>query len=394
MINEQAIEEIRNRVDLRSLAEEAGVIFHGSSGNCPLHAGSDNPTAFHVYEGGKRWHCFTRCPEGKNDGDVIAFYMQWKGVEFRRAVEDLALRVGVSLDGNSSGKTGKPEPKSLKPMAAPVPQPPGEAWQKRAEEFVMYAQGQLSKSSKVRAYLTNERGLNPCTWEAFRLGYNPNDIFDAPENWGLDGKKIWLPRGVVIPGEAFGQHWYVKIRRPMGEEDSLAEYIGPSKEMNDVKFGGPRGGVGTLFGADLWLDFPILMLVEGEWDAMIAWKNAFDFCNLGSLGSATSRADLMDYAALARYAGVIAIYDDDAAGEKARKYWNEVRLVMGNRLSVVKPPDHDLTDYWLHNGNLRRWLADLVAGKMETILGGMDRQRFAEKYQDWEKIYDYVNGCR
>ena len=83
---------IRERVDLHDLAEEAGAEFRGDSSRCPLHGG-DNPTAFHVYENGRKWHCFTNCTDGENDGDVFSFYMRWKGVEFKEAVKEFLDRL-------------------------------------------------------------------------------------------------------------------------------------------------------------------------------------------------------------------------------------------------------------------------------------------------------------
>ncbi len=81
-----AIAEILERADLRGLAERAGAAFNppgrGTASRCPLHGG-DNPTAFHLYRGSdgrQRWHCFTRCPQGQNDGDAIGFYMSMTDV--------------------------------------------------------------------------------------------------------------------------------------------------------------------------------------------------------------------------------------------------------------------------------------------------------------------------
>ena len=64
-----------------------------------------------------------------------------------------------------------------------------------------------------QAYLEKERGLSPETYRAFRLGYNPTNLYDDPGKWGLDGKKIWLPRGIVIPSFWRGKPWYIKVRR-------------------------------------------------------------------------------------------------------------------------------------------------------------------------------------
>src|SRR3989304_151026 len=178
---------IRERVDLHDLAEEAGAEFRGDSSRCPLHGG-DNPTAFHIYENGRKWHCFTNCPEGENDGDVFAFYMRWKGVEGKEAVEELARRAK-----QSPGPCPKREGVQVK-----EPKVPGEAWRARAERFVAWAQEQLlsKASAQARAYLLAERGLDEHIWEVYRLGYCPMELYDRPERGGLNsGEKVWLPRG-------------------------------------------------------------------------------------------------------------------------------------------------------------------------------------------------------
>jgi hypothetical protein len=104
----------------------------------------------------------------------------------------------------------------------------------------------------LRDYLEIERGLWPETWQHFGLGYNPNNLYDDPARWELAGNKIWLPRGVVIPGMWKGAPWYIKIRRPR-LDDLLGKYIGEwitTDGLPKLKFGGPRGGQLALFGLE------------------------------------------------------------------------------------------------------------------------------------------------
>ena len=84
---------------------------------------------------------------------------------------------------------------------------------------------QQRQAKKAREYLEIERGLWPETWQHFGLGYNPSNLYDDPARWDLVGNKIWLPRGVVIPGMWKGAPWYIKIRRPR-LDDALGKYIG------------------------------------------------------------------------------------------------------------------------------------------------------------------------
>lgn len=385
------LEQIRERVSLRDLAEEAGAVFKGRSDApssvCPLHGGSDNPTAFHLYDQGRRWHCFTKCADGENDGDVFEFYRRWKQVDFKTAVRELAERSGVA----SSNLTPNPFPKGKgsPPPPEPVPSGPGEVWRARAEEFVSYAQGELAGDGgrEARQYLMAERGLYEAEWDAFRLGWNGRDWFDAPGKWGLDGNKVWLPRGVVIPGTRRGSMWYVKVRRPCSEGDGLAQYVGFQGGQIPAKFGGPRGGVAALFGVDLFLGLPVLLLVEGEFDAMLAWRFGRDLVDVASLGSATVKPDALDKLAMMGYASIVQVSDDDEAGEKARAFWEGQA-----RVTVVKPPDHDLTDYWRKGGDLRGWVARLAAQELERLLVGLVSARFREKRLEWERQLEFCRG--
>lgn len=104
---------IKSRLSLRSLAEEAGAQFKTDSSPCPLHSG-DNPTAFRLYADDQRWHCFTHCPQDRNDGDLITFYMRWRNLDFKTVVIELAnhagLNCGVLLCKTPKQWTGDSQP--------------------------------------------------------------------------------------------------------------------------------------------------------------------------------------------------------------------------------------------------------------------------------------------
>lgn len=351
------LESVRQTVSLIALAETAGAVFDSRLRSiCPLpgHKGDRSNRAFSVYDNGRRWKCHSSCPPDASSGDVIAFYMAWKGVDFKTAIQD--------LDDNTSD-SAIPAPASVSDTPS-TPQPPAQAWRERAAQFLAWAQANLEKHPGALAYLEKERGLSPETIRAFGLGYNPTNLYDDPAHWGLDGKKIWLPRGIVIPGLWQKEPSYIKIRRPL-TGDALGEYIGawtPKDGLPDVKFGGPRGGVSCLFRLELRGRMPVLLLTEGEWDAMLAWEYAPDLCDAATLGGAGAKLDLLDLSLLTRYAAIIAIYDDDAAGDKGRAYIYDLQKRIP-RLKTILPPAHDLTDYWKSGGDIRKWIAGAVAGE-------------------------------
>jgi hypothetical protein len=353
------LETIRQRVSLTALAEAAGAEFDNRLRSvCPLpgHQGDRSSRAFSIYDKGRRWKCHSSCPPDASGGDVIAF--TWPG---RMSISRPPSRNWAGTPRNA------PRPRLL-PFRRVVHAPAARASLARTRRAVHHlGQANLEQHPGALAYLENERGLSPETIRAFRLGYNPENLYDAPTRWGLDGKKIWLPRGIVIPGFWQKQPSYVKIRRPLAG-DVLGEYIGAWTQKDglaDVKFGGPRGGVSCLFRLELRGHLPVLFLVEGEWDAMLVWEYAPDLCDAATLGGAGAKLDLLDLSLLTRYAAIIAVYDDDAAGDpgcpKGRAgTWPNCRRRLP-RIRVVPPPAHDLTDFWKSGGELARLAGRIIS---------------------------------
>jgi hypothetical protein len=389
------LEEIRRKVSLIALAEQAGARFQSAnrlSSCCPLprHAGDrSNPTAFHIYQDGRMWKCFSSCPEEANGGDVIAFYMALKEVDFKTAVEELAELAEVAPDHSKTPHRLA----SRQPLIKPTPTGPTSAWLARARRFIQWAQQNLNGDAglKARDYLERERGLWPETWLHFGLGYNPANLYDDPAKWELKGKKIWLPRGIVIPGIWKGTPWYVKIRRPK-VDDPMGQYIGIWREQDglpEVKFGGPRGGQLALFGLEQSYTSPVLLLVEGEWDVMLTWQWCQDLCDVSTLGGAQSHLNVLDLITLARYLAVIVIHDDDNAGDRGREYIAKIRTFT-QRIKIVDPPAHDLTDFWKNGDNLRAWVARHVAVALEDALTQVDPHLHNPTIERWRRIASWA----
>ncbi len=61
---------------------------------CPLHEGADNPKAFTSYADGNRWHCFTNCADGKNDGDTLDLIRRLADCTFDAALT-IATRIAA-----------------------------------------------------------------------------------------------------------------------------------------------------------------------------------------------------------------------------------------------------------------------------------------------------------
>ena len=351
------LEEIRKKLSLVALAEEAGAKFqspHHLRSHCPMprHQGDRSSLAFSIYDNQRRWKCHSTCPADANGGDIFSFYMAWKGVDFKRAVEELAFRTQTD-----QAERPRPVPAPASSTSSPpdfgMPSP---AWKKRAGEFIAWTQKNLVESASAQSYLIRERGISAKSQTLFRLGFNPKNIYEDAQKWGLDGKKIWLPRGMVIPGFWQNEPIYIKIRRPQ-PEDILGSYIGKWRKADglpDIKFGGPRGGRVLIFRPQEKHFSPILFLTEGEWDAILLREYIADFCDVGALGGAVRKFRFRDLSLLTRYQTILVVLDKDKAGEKGREYIQELAKRIP-RIHALTPPAHDLTDYWKSGGDLHAW---------------------------------------
>lgn len=260
----------------------------------------------------------------------------------------------------------------------PPQSPPGPAWQKRAREFLAYARKHFDTTAQTRGSETDflildrdtgqktlrrmapiewwiERGLNVSTGEDWAIGYNPKDVYDTWQNWGLppDPRKprVWIPQGFVIPCTLDGVTWYIKIRRPKG----------------DPKYIHIPGGVPALYMAENLEYYPAVVFTEGELDALLLWQEASTFAGVASFGAATARLNVATWGLRLLYPRYrLAAYDLDEAGSKGAAELARFGFI---RLEVpkVKPFDKDLTDYYLSTGRLAEWLkGELSRRKIEV----------------------------
>jgi hypothetical protein len=146
------------------------------------------------------------------------------------------------------------------------------------------------------------------------------------------------------------------VRRPL-PGDPLSAAIGPVERRPDVKFAALRGGRATLYGVDHLAGRPVLLLAEGEFDALLAWQAAGDLCDVASLGGAGRRPAAWEALPLLHARVILAAYDADAAGVKG----GATLRALYRRVVAVRPPAQDLTAYWRAGGDLRAWIAAHVA---------------------------------
>ena len=70
---------------------------------CPFHA--ERTPSFVIYPDSGHWQCFGSCAEG---GDVISFLMKRENMSFAEALENLANRAGIKIEGRRNEPRKKP----------------------------------------------------------------------------------------------------------------------------------------------------------------------------------------------------------------------------------------------------------------------------------------------
>jgi hypothetical protein len=185
-------------------------------------------------------------------------------------------------------------------------------------------------------------------------------MWDDERKYGLgENKRLWLPRGVVIPGWRNDGLWYVKVRRPLGDDVTaygLAGSLPPAYPK--MKYASVRGGVQTLFGESHLQARPALVVVEGEFDAMLLWQIAGDLVDVVTLGGASTRLSSDDLFLLASYTHITAAHDNDDAGANARRQLLEI----SSRVDALPPTAKDVTAMWRAQGEaaVSQWITQAL----------------------------------
>jgi hypothetical protein len=237
--------------------------------------------------------------------------------------------------------------RSIQPASpfAPDPDPPSPAWRARADRFVEVAQRTLwsDAGARARAWLA-ERGLTEETIRHWRLGYQRADAWEAPADWGLDGgKRISLPRGIIIPGSLDEQLWQIKVRRPVQHPEDGPKYVYV------------RDGRIPLLRSDALEDRPIVAIVEGELDALLLDQEAGDLIGVVTLGSSSNRLTRTAASHLLHAHMILCLHDSDQAGDVAAS--REQALTSRARRLHVPAGAKDITEFVQAGNNLRAWIS-------------------------------------
>ena len=159
MIPESFIQELLNRVDVIDVIDKSVPLKKAGSNYvacCPFH--QEKSPSFTVSPSKQFYHCFG-CGA---HGSALSFLIEYQGMSFVDAVEDLAKSVGLTVPQDTQKISPETKEKNLAL---------GEALDMASQ----YYQSALKKSERAIEYL-KKRGLTGQIAKTFQLGY-------APQGW-------------------------------------------------------------------------------------------------------------------------------------------------------------------------------------------------------------------
>lgn len=190
------ISDIKERVDIVSLVSEhvqltrAGKNYRGL---CPFH--SEKHGSFFVFPDRQTWRCFGACSTG---GDIFSFIMKRENVDFREALQMLAVRAGVPLERVSA--------------AEPERDAKSERLLQTIEAAATYYRRLLLDAGaglKAREYL-GKRHIQPEgeAGTSFRLGYSPEGWTNLKDHLRTQGfsEQEMVEAGLLVQKEEGGTY--------------------------------------------------------------------------------------------------------------------------------------------------------------------------------------------
>jgi hypothetical protein len=308
------------------------------------------------------------CRQCGCSGDTITFLQQIDGLTFPQACAELGIAIEQPDQAPRSRYQPPPtipaERESWEPRTYPDP---GQVWQEKAVNLLMDCQQRLQADPSALAWLAG-RGISPETAAAYGLGYNLSsqgkDRYRPRSRWGLPEKKqgnkdkrLWIPRGWVIPAYRQGRLIQLRIRRLNEDIAAFApgiKYLPVEGSSMATMVLHPQAEVFVVVecGFDAIL---LAALTEGRIGALTTWNSA-------------ARPDTETHALLSRSACILGALDYDQGGEREQGWWHG-QYRQYRRLPALPGGAKDPGDAAQQGVDLAAWLVDGLPRGLKIKLG-------------------------
>lgn len=311
------------RLDVRAFVASQGVMLGKKVGAdefrflCPFHGDVDPSANWNVKSG--LWRC-QACGKG---GSPIDFLME-KGSDYKSALAEVGQTAGLEPPGTrTNGSSGSVRPAG--PSRAKLTEANVTAWQEAAL-----------------------RNVELLRWFSEKRGYTAETIADYQLGW--DGQRVTIP---VRDATAK----LVNVRR------YLRDTAGEQGKMLPLMTGSGPDVTTRLFPMDAEIAAETL-LVEGEWDAMIARQHGFESAMTVTAGAGNWNPSLTS---LFANKTVVIAYDNDDAGRKGAIRVASILTSadQGTSVRILQIPNlpakGDVTDFFVEQNRSADELRELIA---------------------------------
>lgn len=344
----ESIERVRNSSDISAVVgRHVALKRSGRSmkGLCPFH--KEKTPSFFVSGERQSYHCFG-CGAG---GDVFSFLMEYLGMSFRDAVEELATEAGIELEVISRGDTSRSD------SLMDILEVSGEFYRRSLAG---------TGGSTAMDYLVS-RELKPETIEALGLGWAPESgpITDHLRGRGFSDAQM-VESGMCLRSRDDPQRLFDRFRGrvlfPIRDRRGRIISFGGRLLAKDPSgrapkyMNGPESPVyrkgDHLYGYREAIrasrDLDMIILVEGYFDHARFFQAGFQ-CVTATCGTALTPTQARQLCAAP--AEIFVCYDGDTAGRRAAVAASEIIMGQGPLPRMMCIPDGlDPDDLILRDG--------------------------------------------
>jgi hypothetical protein len=280
---------------------------------------------------------FFACNQCRRSGTAIDYLMLRRGCSKRQALAAVGWEPqdGVSLSEHI-------------PRAAVLSHPgweePSEQWQQAAMAFSKGCQRALwSDVGRPALDYLRGRGFTDETIRKAELGYHPGAFRAPASQWG---RTTWLARGIVIPWLIEGGIWRLSIR-----DERVTAGSGRYRQVSG-------GSNGLYLAESLLLKRPVVVLTEGEFDALSLAQECGDLVAVVATGTTKGSHTPRWISQLSQQERVLVAFDAERDKGDADAQWWIRRLDNAERL---RPLWSDVNQMLRDGVDMREWISTALA---------------------------------
>ena len=381
MISNEQIEEIIDKTDIVDLVsqyvslEKAGA---GFKGLCPFH--NEKTPSFMVSPSKK----IAKCMGCGGGGNPISFLMQIKNISYPEALNELAQRAGIKLEGIKTNKKKEEFTNYYKMMET----------SKKFFQYILFN----SKSGLEALDYLHKRGIDDETIKRFEIGLAPNSsnaLYTVLQKENYPDLDMVLLGLVKSGNTGFYDLFQNRIMFPITDEEghtiAFSGRIFNNDDPNQAKYvNSPESPIFKKSNTLFHLSDAIseirkshrIVLHEGQMDVIASVKSGIPEA-ICSMGTALTREQVK---IMKKYASeIIVCYDGDKAGINAMlKAYNLLSNESINFKMVMLPDKEDPDSFVKTHGadNFIKYFNDNQLEPLDFILA------YATKDKDFNNIGD------